>query len=301
MRTRKMAAVVAAAAVPAVAQEPAAVPPEERPVTVSLHVRGEMGFQTDLSDSPGNVTVVRGGGDVDVAIPVAKYAQLNVGVEYEHSNYDFHGATGFIPGVSSPFENVDREAINARFAQYLSKEWLVLIGGRVMLSGEEGASTGDSVEGVLYALPRYRFNDKLSAGLGVEVYTRLEDNVQVIPVVSLDWDFAEHWNLTVSGEPSVTVSYEPNERWSFSLGAVYEFRDFRLDRNGPLPGGVGRETRIPVTLGAAWKPDKRVSAEAGVGVAFGQNYELLNASGDSVADIDAKAAAFLMLRLGFKF
>ena len=286
----------------AAVQEPA-VPEadKERPVTVDLKVRGEFGFETSLSDSPGKVTVVRGGGAVNVGIPVAQYAQLDVGFDYEHSNYDFHGATGFVAGTGSPFDDIDREFVSARFAQYLSREWLFFVGGRVMLSGEEGAKTGDSLEGVIYAAPRYRFSDKLSAGLGIEVYTRLEDNTQVIPLVSLDWDFAERWNLTVSGEPSITVTYAPNDHWSFSLGGVYEYRDFRLDRNGPLPGGVGRDTRIPITLAAKWNPDKRISAEAGVGVAFAQNFELLDSSGNSVADIDADASPFFMIQLGFRF
>ena len=32
-----------------------------------------------------------------------------------------------------------------------------------------------------------------------------------------------------------------------------------------------------------------------------QNYELLNSNGNSVADIDAGAAPFIMLRFGFRF
>ena len=291
-------------------EEPKPPPPEvkpeeppapDRPLTVSLRVRGEIGFESNLTDSPGKITIDRAGADIDVAIPVAKYAQLNLGFDYEHSHYDFHGATGFIAGVSSPFANVDRETLSARFAQHLSQEWSYFVGGNLLFSGEEGARFGDSIEGLFYAAPQYSFSDSLTVGLGVAVSTRLEKTVSVLPLPTFDWDITKRWNLGTNGEAGLTLTYTPSEDWAFSLGGHYEFRDFRLDKNGPLPGGVGRDTRIPVLLTAAWHPDHRISAEVGLGVYLGQNFELLDSSGNTVADIDADSAPFLMVRLGYRF
>ena len=277
------------------------VPPPERVLTVSLHVSGEFGFESNLTDSPGKIAVTRAAGQVEVGIPLGQYASLDLGLNYEHSSFDFHNATGFVAGSSSPFSDVDRAAVTARFIQPLSQEWAVFVGGAVISSAEDGAKSGDGFGAVLYGAPRYVVNKHLAVGLGALMQTRLEDNITVVPLVLIDWDISEHWNLTHDGFPGGTLTYKPNEHWAFSLSAYYEFEDFRLAENGPLPNGVGRQTRIPVVLSAAWRPDSRIEAEAGVGVAFGQNYELLNSNGDSVADIDADAAPMLRLKVGIKF
>jgi hypothetical protein len=275
--------------------------PKDRELTLTVRATGEFGFETELSGAPGKVTATRAGGQVEAEIPVAQYAQLELGLDYEHSSFDFHSATGFVAGASSPFHDVDRAALSARFIQPLSKTWAVFAGGVLIYSGEEGAKGGDSLGGVIYGAPRYVVNDHLAIGLGALVQTRLEDNVQVVPLVLVEWDITEHWNLTHDGFPGGTLTYKPNDHWAFALSAYYQFQDFRLDESGPLPNGVGRETRVPVVLSATWTPDKRIYAEAGIGVAFAQNYELLNASGDSVADIDAKASPLVRFKLAFKF
>jgi hypothetical protein len=284
---------------PATPEQPPA--PAERPVTVKFHLRSELGFESDFSDAPGKVSVLRAGGDVDVGIPVGMYAQLNLGVDFEHSNYDFHNATGLVPGTDNPFDTIERTALKARFAQHLSREWSYLVGGTAALSFEEGADVGQSLQGVLYGAPTYALSDKLSIGAGVVVSTRLEDNALVLPLVILDWDVAEHWNLSNNGELGLTLAYSPNERWSFSVGGHFEYRDFRLDEHGPLPNGVGRDSRWPVAFTVMYKPTARTTLEADVGVYVAQRIEVLDANGTSISDQDINAAPYLKFALGFRF
>lgn len=275
--------------------------PPARSVTASIHVRGEMGFETEFSGSPGKLTVRQAGGGVDVGIPIAQYSQLSVGFDYEHSSYDFKDATAFVAGTSSPFGDVNRETLSARFSQFLSQEWSYFVGGSVSLSGEEGAETGESVQGVIYAAPRYAFSETFSVAIGVLVATKLEDNALVLPLATINWDFAERWNLSNNGKLGLAVTYKPDDAWALSVGASYDSRDFRLDRNGPVPGGVGRDTRVPVAFTAAYTPTPRINLEATIGAHLAQNIEILNASGDSIADVDADPSMFLALRLGFSF
>ncbi len=280
--------------------EPAVPPPAPRPVTASLYVQGEMGFESDLSGA-GRVATSRGRTGIDVGIPTGQYSQLNLGFDYEHSSYDFHGATGFVAGATSPFDDVDRETLSARFAQHLSQEFSYVVGARVFMSAEEGAKASDSLEGLVYVAPRYAFSDTFAIGLGVVVSTQLEDNALVLPVFVLDWDITKEWNLSNDGKLGLFVTYTPNEHWAFSLGGDYQYRDFRLDQGGPDPNGVGRDARVPVMLSATWTPDKRVSVQAGIGMTFLQQYELLDSSGNSIAKINADPAPVAMVRLGFKF
>src|SRR5262245_26765879 len=83
----------------ALAQQPAQpskasdLPPmPDQSVRVTLQVSGEIGFAADFKDSGGDLSILRAGADVDVAIPV-EYAQLNLGFAYEHLRYEFNNTT----------------------------------------------------------------------------------------------------------------------------------------------------------------------------------------------------------------
>src|SRR5205807_396148 len=122
---------------------------------------------------------------------------------------------------------------------------------------------------------RYALSEKLIVGIGAGVRTRIEDNPFFFPLPMLTWQISEQWKLSTGGRPGLTLSYSPLESLTISLSGAYEYRDFRLDHNGPIPDGVGRETRIPIILGVAYTPTKRISLEAGIGYALGQNIQVL--------------------------
>src|SRR5262249_28275997 len=77
--------------------------------------------------------------------------------------------------------------------------------------------------------------------------------------------------------------------------------DFRLNDSGPFPGGVGRETRIPVELSVGYAAGKQIMLEAGLGYSFAQNLELLDASGNTLADQDLNGALMLRFEFGYRF
>jgi hypothetical protein len=286
---------------PSAAERAKTATPEPESARFSLSVRGDLAFNADMHDGPGDVTVSRVGGDVGAVIPIGERARLTLGFDYEHSNYEFHDATGFIAGSDSPFREVNRETLSGSYYQQQTQRLGWLAGGSIGFTAEDGADLGKAVEGTVFGGVRYAVTERFFVGGGVYVGTQLEDNPYVWPLITLDWQISERWRLSTEGRPGVTLSYSPSERWTIYLAGEYQYRDFRLDRHGPAPSGVGRDRRVPLMLGVRFEPNRQLSLEGGAGVYFAQNFEILDSGGNKLVDKDVDATPFVQLELTYRF
>lgn len=271
------------------------------PVHFSLSVRGDLAFNTNLSDLPGDVTVSRVGGNFGAVISVGDRSRLTLGFDYEHSNYDFHDATGFTSGSDSPFNEINRETLSGNFYHQQTEQLGWLVGGSFVVAAEDGADLGRSLEGTVYGGVRYAITKNLRVGGGIYVGVPIEDNAYVWPLITLDWQINKQWSLSTEGRPGLTLSYALSDRWTLFAAAEYQYRDFRLDRHGPAPSGVGRDTRLPLMIGARFNANDQISFEGGLGAYFFQNLEVDNSGGNKLADSDLDAAPFVELKLNFRF
>ena len=273
----------------------------QRPGTWSLNFPAELGLSAGIVDQPGDVSTTHLGAEFGVAIPLGTRSELSLGFDYEYSRYEFTNTANSIAGTSSPFRDINRETFRARFGTQETRQLSWLVGGSVGFSAENGANVGDSVVGNLYGGVGYYLNEHLKVGGALVVYQRLERSPLVLPIPSLDWQIDEQWRLTNAGKPGLTLFYTPEPQWTFSFGAWYESRNFRLAENGPIPNGVGRESSVPVEGGLTFRPSRNISASVGIGVHLLQNYQVDDSSGDNLADFDANASAYLKLALEWKF
>jgi hypothetical protein len=285
--------------------QPAAALPKAapaRPVVFSIEARGELNFNSSFSDSSGDVTVTRAGASIGSSIPAGERGEVNVGFDYEFSNYEFSKDVMLAPGVTgSPWRDVNREEVTLRYSRQQSLQLAWFLGGSVGASGEDGAKFSDSLFASAFGGVRYALSKTLVVGVGLAVRTQIEDNPLVVPLPMLNWQISEQWKLSSAGKPGLTLSYSPTETLTFSVGGAYESRDFRLDEHGPVPGGVGRETRVPIVLGVAYTPTKQISVEAGIGYSFAQNYQVLNHGGNKLGDEDLDAAGMLRVGIAYRF
>jgi hypothetical protein len=272
-----------------------------RPVTWSVRVPTELGFKADLDNSAGSVTVSRVGAELGVGIPIATMAQLELGFDYEYSRYEFSNATGFVAGVNSPWQDMHRETVKARFMQQHDMRVAWLVGGSIGLSHEEGADLGDSIYGSAYGGATYQVNEKLKIGGVLGLYTRIEDDPWVLIVPIVDWQIDDQWRLTNGGRPGLALYYTPDPQWTLSLSSWFDSRDFRLDDRGPVPGGVVRDQSFAVQFGATFRATQQITFDAGVGMKLFGNYELENAAGRRVADVDVDPSAFLSISATVRF
>jgi hypothetical protein len=282
--------------------EPAPAPDNSaHEVHFALTTRGQLGFNADLEDDKGDLTVTRLGATFAAIIPIGDRSRLDLGLDEEFSHYDFNDATGFLSGISDPFDDVHRTFFTARFASQYWDRTGFFAGGLVGAAREQGADLGKSLEAGGFAGLRYSVSEKLTIGGGVGVFTRLEDNPLVIPVFALEWEFAEGWSLSSVARPGLTLSYSPSEAWTFLVSGLYQLRDFRLDEDGPQPSGVVRDESWDATLGLEYHPNRQIEIDAGVSWPFARNFKLFDSGGNEVADVDADSAPFLSLGVVFRF
>lgn len=325
MSRTALALMILALSTPAFGQQPAATPPPgdqppqkpadaekaqapdlnaraaERPVVWSLNFPAELGLAAGIVDQPGDVSTSRLGAELGVDIPLGARSQLTLGFDYEYSRYEFSNTAGSIAGTSSPWRDINRETFRARFGTQQTMRLSWLVGGSVGFSAENGANFGDAIVGNLYGGVNYYLSEHFKIGGALVVYERLERSPLVLPLPSMDWEIDEQWRLTNAGKPGLTLFFTPEPQWTFSVGAWYESRNFRLAEHGPFPNGVGRESCVPVEAGVTFRPSHNISATAGIGVHLLQNYQVDDSSGDNLADFDQNAAAYLKLALEWKF
>ena len=153
----------------------------------------------------------------------------------------------------------------------------------------------------------WRINADLTIGPGIGVFDRIEDSTRVFPILLIDWNFGERWNLSTgrglaaSQGPGLTLSYKLSPAWSFGLSGRYEEVQFRLDDEGPAPGGVGTDQSLPLVLSAAWEPSSAVSLSIFAGMEFAGELEWKNANGEVLSQQDYDAAPIIGATFKFEF
>ncbi len=283
------------------APEPA---PAKRSASASFTVYGDYTFQSDLDDGEGEVSVWRAGANLDMSFPVWERSSLGVSLRGERWGFDFNNATAFDSADGEPWDDVNDFAALVSFSHQCTDRWSAIVG----LGGESGYAQGadfdDSLTGGGFVAASYKFNDDLTAGLGVSVRTVLEDDAIVFPLLLLDWKIAEQWRLTTSPGVSrrlIGLAYSPNDQITIKFGGGYERLDFRLDDDAPAPEGVGRYQRIPVGVDVAWKFSSQWSVSVYGGAHVWQEYQLDDEDGNKITEDDAEIAPFLGASLEWRF
>jgi hypothetical protein len=271
---------------------------------VQLTLRGQHNFEADLKDSAGSVAIDRAGAGVAYRQPIGDRSRLSMTFNSELSWYDFKNATGFVAGFNKPWDDTVQLNGSATFSTQATRQWGWYVGAGIDESVQTGADWSRGVTGGLYGGVSYGISEKLSIGLGLLLRTRLEDSGEVLPLPYINWQISEHWSLgtrsTVAGN-GITLSYQPMDQLIFSLDGAYETREYRLDDSAAAPKGVGRDERIPISMGVQWNITRMVAVNARVGMDAYQQYTLINSDSNDVAKIKTDPDVFFGLGVVFSF
>ncbi len=270
------------------------------PVTVQAQQAGTFVFktdgggvhqsETDLGDSGGNFAVDRWFVSAGVDYGWDQRTSLGFSVGGGNSTYEFGDLTEI--GGGDPWNKIKdaRVSVTWRFGFGETGSFILIPTAR--LNGESGASSSDSSTYGLYAAAAWRVNENLTIGPGIGVFSRLEDSTRVFPMLAIDWNITDRWNLSTgrglaaSQGAGLMLSYELNEDWSLGLAGRYEDIEFRLDNDGPAPGGVGRDQSLPLVFMATLEPSQKFSLSVFAGVELNGTLKLKNAMGDVVEESD---------------
>ncbi|MFG0326307.1 MAG: DUF6268 family outer membrane beta-barrel protein [Phycisphaerales bacterium JB037] len=270
---------------------------------VSITGRSVYAFPSGL-DGGGDLSVTRLGADVAVSGAIDDRNRLIASFNNEFSFYDLSG-TALIPGDSDGLlEETYDSGVGLAWISQIDDAWSVLVRGSVDAAGESGADFGDSLTYGGLVVVSNQITPNLRLGAGVIARTRLEDDALVVPIVAIDWIVADGWTVTTggaSGGAGIEVRYELTEEVTLTLAGGWRSDDYRLSDDNPLPDGVVRHDRVPVAAGVIYRPSRRIEIVARGGAHVWQRLEVLDGSGDEIADANGDAAPFISLDLSFRF
>jgi hypothetical protein len=263
-------------ALPAQAQQP-----QRGPWSFTIEGGAAHQSEVDLKDGTGDFSVDRW--FLGAGLNYSWDARTSVGASIGggKSIYDFNELTGF--GSGEPWGTIEdsRLSVSARFG--VGEKGMALIIPTVRFNGEKGAGNSDSRTFGLFGAVFWRLNQDLSIGPGIGVFSRLEGSTKFFPILAIDWNITDRWNLSTgrglasSQGPGLTLSYKLNDDWSFGIAGRYEDLEFRLDDEGVAAGGIGRDQSFPLVINAELKPNKKITLSVFAGLEFGGKLKLKNA------------------------
>jgi hypothetical protein len=261
-------------------------------------------FESDL-DSAGSVSINRAFGRATLGYGFGPRTSIGLSLGAGVWDYDFSGGANL--GGGEPWSTVRDYRISVPMRFGVSDTITAFVIPSLRFDAESGASMDDGrTEGVL-AGAAWRFTPSLSIGPGVGVFTTLEDDVTVFPILLLDWDVTERLNIGTGGGlgatqgPGLNATYRVTDALTIGLGARYEDLEFRLDDSGPAPDGIGSESGVPVYATATYTPNPRVSVSVIGGVEFGGELTLSDSAGREIDSRDVDPAPFLGLSGSLRF
>jgi len=259
----------------------------------------------DLDRGPGDFSVFRVFGQASVGYALDRDTRVSLSLGYGLTAYDFGGGAGL--GGGEPWQDIRDLRVSLPVFFSPAENVTALVIPSIRWNAETGADLGDGqTEGVLAGFS-YRFSDSLSIGPGVGVFSEIDGDTSVFPILLVDWDITDNLNLSTGGGlaatqgPGLTLSYAVTDALSVGLSGRYESVAFALDDSGPAPGGIGEDESFPVAVSVAYdlSPTLRLSAFAGA--EFGGSLTLLDARGDEIAGSDYDPAPIVGLALRARF
>ena len=271
---------------------------------MTLRANTTFSLNADL-DGEGDSSVGRLGAGASYAAPLTDSVFANFSYDVEFSFYDFGGATG-LTADGDPVDSVYEHTLSVGFNGRINPAWGWFAGGGVKIAAETGANDNGIYQPIGFGGVSYRFSDSLTMGFGLGVAARLEDNARILPLIQVDWRIDEQWRLSagrtiITEGPTAALFYKANENTELFVGGGLNFREFRMDDEGPVPDGVFNDNRVPILAGVDWAATPNIRLIAGGGVTAWQEYQIDDSSGNEVSSAESDPSGMLFLRLEASF
>lgn len=269
--------------------------------TFVLRAQPRLTFRADTRGPDADVLVSHNPFDATMILRPNDDLRLTFTLGGEVSYYDWGGINAVFPGGSDSFSDVYSVNALAAARWTVSGRWAAVVGGVARAQGESDADFADSATGGGFLALGYNLDSDSWIDFGVGVFTRLEDDPLVVPYISLSVPVAERVRLDVRGLEAGLVAAVSDD-WDVALRGRVEYRDFRLDDSRPAwRDGVVRDLRIPVGVEAAWKPIDGLTIAVEGGAVVYQEFEFLDSDGDDLGDVETEPAAYIGLRVEYRF
>lgn len=213
--------------------------------------------------------------------------------------YNFSGSTGL--GGTKPWANINNLRISTPIRYVPEGSWSYLVVPSLRFNYENGASMSDSQTWGVLAGATYRISKTLSVGPGIGVFSQLEDDTNIFPILVIDWRITPTLSLetgrgfAATQGPGLQLRWDISDKWTLTAGGRYEKIRFRLDDKGIAENGIGEDKSVPLFATAQYKMTSRASISGLIGVDVDGSLRLENEDGDRLNKSDYDPAPLLAL------
>lgn len=277
---------------------------------ITFGVRGTYAFEADGDGNDTDVSVWRIASRLGISNRVSDRMTISFNFDNETSGYDFSGFDSVVAGAEDdPFDEFHEQSISLSVIYQIDDRWVFFAAPGINAGYEGGADFGESITYGGIAAVGYQVTDSLRIGGGVAISSELEDDVQVLPVISIDWQIDDKWRLTnddrlrfINEQIGLNLLYAHSDSVSALIGFGYRSREYRLsDDNTASVDGILSDDRFVLSGGLQWNFGRTGSLRVGGGVVLDQEFELDDSSGDEVSDIETDPTGFLGARVVLNF
>ena len=282
-----------------------AQPTQAGPWFFNVDVGGVHQAEADLKDNTGGFAKDRWfvGAGVDYAF--SRRNSIGISVGGGQTNYDFNDKTDF--GGGEPWNKIDdtRVTLNGRFG--FGETGSIFIIPTLRFNGEKDASSSDSRTWGVFAAATWKVKENLTIGPGIGIFSRLEDGTKFFPVLAIDWDINDRWNLSTgrgvasTQGPGLNLSYKLNEDWTLGVAGRYENSEFRLDDEGSAAGGIGRDQAMPLVFTANLAPTKKINVSMFAGLQFAGKLKIKDSDGELLEESKYDPSLLAGVSFNFRF
>jgi len=212
---------------------------------------------------------------------------ISLALGYSYDGYDFT-TNGLGIAALDPWENVHTVSLSVPIRKGFDNNWSAYLIPSLRSSGESGADFDKTFSGGGLVGIAYRFGEQLTIGPGIGVLSQLEDTATVFPILIINWKINDSLSLATgrglgaTRGPGLTLKYKADEMWEFTIGGRYEKLRFRLDKDGPVPGGIGEDKAYPLFAGCTYNFSPKAHVSLVGGVELGGELQLEDTDGNRI-------------------
>ena len=244
------------------------------------------------------------GVNLNVAHQFSPKLSASVSAGYAQEDWRFDSPTVF--GAGAPWGRIDRPSLGFNVSYATSADLAWFVAPQFQWAYESGASASDGLNyGAVFGVTKV-FSPTLVVGFGLGVFRQIDDT-KYFPFLIVNWQINDKLRLSnplpagPAGGAGLELVYAFDSGWELAGGAAYRDYRFRLNEDAAAPGGLGRNTGVPVfaRLTRKFGPAARIDFYAGL--VAGGKLRLLDTNGETLQSADYGTAPLFGISGSFRF
>ena len=253
-----------------------------------------------LEGEGGELSSQRAGFDASIGWGRESGGSFALHAHTESSFYDFGVDDSFLNGRGDPFNDLYTTGFGALGEWSQTEDVDLIAGAEFTFGGEDEVHLRDSLQIGALIGARVRASEEISFTAGIAGQTRLEDDPWLVPYLGFDWQATDRLRLSAEGSEA-GLRYALSSRWSAGLDANYNWRNYRLNDEGPLNGGAFHDEEIVVGAHLAFHPRPDLELRLGAARSLWRELAFRSAGGSDLGEIELEDSTWVGFSVQLSF